>query len=712
MPGETAAPGTPSGKTGTPSAQAAGSAFSVTVNAVDTNWNVVSASDTVGITSSDANALLPTNAPLVAGTGTFSVTLKTSGSQTLTATDITDGTKGADTSGAISVSAGAFARLQLLVPGETAAPGTPSGKTGTPSAQAAGSAFSVTVNAVDTNWNVVSASDTVGITSSDANALLPTNAPLVAGTRTFSVTLKTSGSQTLTATDITDGTKGAATSGAISVNAGTFARLQLLVPGETAAPGTPGGKTGTPSAQAAGSVFSVTVNAVDTNWNLVSASDTVGITSSDANATLPSNAPLVAGTGTFSVTLKTSGNQTLTAADITDGSKGADTSGAIPVSAGTFARLQLLVPGETAAPGTPGGKTGTPSAQAAGSAFSVTVNAVDTNWNVVSASDTVGITSSDANALLPTNAPLVAGTRTFSVTLKTSGSQTLTATDITDGTKGAATSGAISVNAGTFARLQLLVPGETAAPGTPSGKTGTPSAQAAGSAFSVTVNAVDTNWNVVSASDTVGITSSDANALLPTNAPLVAGTRTFSVTLKTSGSQTLTATDITDGTKGAATSGAISVNAGTFARLQLLVPGETAAPGTPSGKTGTPSAQAAGSAFSVTVNAVDTNWNVVSASDTVGITSSDANALLPTNAPLVAGTRTFSVTLKTSGSQTLTATDITDGTKGADTSGRFRSVRGLLPACSCWCRARPPLRARPAVRPARLRPRRRAAPSR
>ena len=168
------------------------------------------------------------------------------------------------------------------------------------------------------------------------------------------------------------------------------------MPGETAAPGTPSGKTGTPSAQAAGSAFSVTVNAVDTNWNVVSASDTVGITSSDANATLPSNAPLVAGTGTFSVTLKTSGNQTLTATDITDGSKGADTSGAIPVSAGTFARLQLLVPGETAAPGTPSGKTGTPSAQAAGSAFSVTVNAVDTNWNVVSASDTVGITSSDA----------------------------------------------------------------------------------------------------------------------------------------------------------------------------------------------------------------------------------------------------------------------------------------------------------------------------
>ena len=41
------------------------------------------------------------------------------------------------TSAAFNVSATAFAKLQLLVPGETAAPGTATGKTGTPVAQAA-----------------------------------------------------------------------------------------------------------------------------------------------------------------------------------------------------------------------------------------------------------------------------------------------------------------------------------------------------------------------------------------------------------------------------------------------------------------------------------------------------------------------------------------------------------------------------------------------
>ena len=50
-------------------------------------------------------------------------------------------------------------------------------------------------------------------------------------------------------------------------------------------------------------------------------------------------------------------------------------------------------------------KTGTPISQAAGTAFSVTVNAVDANWNpVTNVTDTVAITSSDLNASLPVTA--------------------------------------------------------------------------------------------------------------------------------------------------------------------------------------------------------------------------------------------------------------------------------------------------------------------
>src|SRR5207302_6479955 len=134
----------------------------------------------------------------------------------------------------------------------------------------------------------------VAITSSDANAALPANAQLVGGSKSFNVTLKTAGSATVTASDVTHAAVSASTSPSIAVSPGAFAKLQLLAPGETAAPGSSTGKTGSPTAQTAGTSFNVTVNAVDANWNLVSsAGDTVGMTTSDSNASLPSNAALV-----------------------------------------------------------------------------------------------------------------------------------------------------------------------------------------------------------------------------------------------------------------------------------------------------------------------------------------------------------------------------------------------------------------------------------
>src|SRR5207247_1395025 len=212
-------------------------------------------------------------------------------------------------------------------------------------------------------------------------------------------------------------------------------RLQLQMPRVTAGRGTSGsglGKRGRASARSAGSSSTVTVNAVDANWNVVTSAptDTVGITSSGTNATLPANAALSSGTQQFSVTLNTVQTATVTASDITTPGKTPNTSPSITVTAGSFAKLQLLVPGETAAPGTASsgpGKTGSPNAQpAGGAAFTVTVNAVDAAWNVVTSAptDTVGITSTDLGAM-PGNQALASGTQTFSVTLRTAGSQTL-----------------------------------------------------------------------------------------------------------------------------------------------------------------------------------------------------------------------------------------------------------------------------------------------
>ena len=94
-----------------------------------------------------------------------SVTISNTGLFTITATKTASTETG--TSNAFTVSAGAVHEAAAPGAGETAAPGTASGKTGTPDYHLAGTPFTVTVNAVDTNWNVVSSTDTVGITSND-----------------------------------------------------------------------------------------------------------------------------------------------------------------------------------------------------------------------------------------------------------------------------------------------------------------------------------------------------------------------------------------------------------------------------------------------------------------------------------------------------------------------------------------------------------------
>lgn len=786
MPGETAAPGTPSGKTGTATAQTAGTALNVIVNGVDANWNVVPAASgssfTIHLASSDVNATVPADADLASGTHTFSVTFRTAGIATLTASDIDNGAIPSSTSPSVTVNPGSFSRLQVLAPGETAAPGTASGRTGTPSAQTAGTPFAVTVNAADANWNLISTNDTVAISSSDSNAVLPPNAPLVSGSGSFNVTLKAAGSSTVTATDATHAGISAGTSSSIAVSATAFVQLQILLPGESASPGSITGKTGSPSPLTAGIPVSATVNGVDQFWNVVtSASDTVSITCSDPAATLPSDAPLVNGTGSFNVTARTSGNQTITATNVSDGSKTAATdnvtvnpgpatqlvfaaqpsaaasagvafaqqpvvliadsfnnvrsndalvvsasinsgignllgstgitsingvatftnlacagagtntilfasgaltpvvSGSIVVSPGSFTRLLALLPGESIAPGTSTGRAGTASATA-GVVTAVRVNATDTWFNPVSSvTDTVSLSSSDTNAVLPANAALVNGTNTLNLTFKTAGTQTVTASDVTDGTKTNNTD-SVTVAPGPFAKLQLLVPGELAAPGTASGKTGAAANQVAAVAFNVTARGVDANWNVVSAASgtsfTIQITSSDPNAILPANADLISGTQTFSVTLRTAGTATLTATDVDDGTKTPSTSPLLAVNAGSFSQLLILLPGESTAPGTASGKTGAPSSRTAGVAFNVTVNAVDAAWNPRSTNDTVHLTSSDLNAVLPPDSALTNGSASLSVTFRTGGSRTVTAADISRSGIGTNTSSAATVVAG------------------------------------
>jgi hypothetical protein len=475
---------------------------------------------------------------------------------------------------------GAMSNLVVTLPNQTFTSGL--GLSGTPSVQTAGVSFNLTrLTATDRFLNIVTnytGTKTISYAGSGGMPAYTTEVAFTNGQSTTKLATILYKAETTTIT-VSDGTTTGPASSPLTVNRGGFAKLQVLLPGETAAPGTPTGKTGIPAAQTAGSFFPVSVRAVDENWNLVeSVTDTVGISLSDANASLPSSVTLSAGAATFSVALPTAGQQTVTVSNLTATAVPPDTSPSITVNPAAFQRLQLLLPGETAAPGTVGGKTGIPTGQTAGVAFTVTVHSVDTFWNVVPASDFVGITSSDANATLPDNSALFNGTQSFCVVLNTLGLATVTA-----GLLGAETandtSPEITVSAGSFTKLQLLVPGEVAVPGTPAGKTGTALPHGAGASFPVTVNAVDADWNLIHAvTDIVHFASSDGAAVLPADAALAGGTGSFNCTLGTAGSQTITVSDLTDGSKMAGTSAVIRVGIAAFSPATggELIPADTA----------------------------------------------------------------------------------------------------------------------------------------
>lgn len=107
----------------------------------------------------------------------------------------------------------------------------------------------------------------------------------------------------------------------------------------------------------------------------------------------------------------------------------------------------------------------------------------------------------------------------------------------------------------------------------------------------------------------------------------------------------------------------------TFTQLLVLLPGETNAPGTATGKSGTPTpvSLGAGGAEEVTVMAVDSHfYPVPGETDQIGLTASDSSADLPTAINMANGVAQFTdldpVYFNTEGTWTITATDQQAGT--------------------------------------------------
>jgi hypothetical protein len=77
----------------------------------------------------------------------------------------------------------------------------------------------------------------------------------------------------------------------------------------------------------------------------------------------------------------------------------------------------------------------------------------------------------------------------------------------------------------------------------------------------------------------------------------------------------------------------------------------------------------AGQLVNVTVNAVDSTWHIVNVSGHyIHMTTTDSTAITPNDAALSGGTMTGVIQFNSSGSWTVTASDVTDSTKTPNTS--------------------------------------------
>ncbi|HVI09217.1 MAG TPA: Ig-like domain-containing protein [Candidatus Binatia bacterium] len=266
-----------------------------------------------------------------------------------------------------------------------------------PSSATVGNSFSITVTAQNSDGSTETGyTGTVIFISTDPLAVLPANYTFTSadqGVHNFSVILNTTGSQLVSAIDSAYGGQS---------GTATVAVTQVTHFGVSA-----------PSSSQAGVPFNVTVTALDqNNQTVTSYTGTVHFSSSDSAATLPSDSALASGVGTFSVTLRTLGSQTVSVVDTAHN----NISGSASVldTPGPAVRFTVAAP----------------SPDTAGTPFNITVTAFDAFNNVATGySGLVHFSSSDLAAVLPPNSPLSAGVGTFPVTLNTAGNQSVTATD-------------------------------------------------------------------------------------------------------------------------------------------------------------------------------------------------------------------------------------------------------------------------------------------
>jgi hypothetical protein len=263
-----------------PANPTAGATITVTVTAYDAYGNVATGyNGTAHITSGDIQAVLPPDAALIEGVGTFQVTLETAATESITAVD----TSNSDVTGTesnLNVSPGL--PIDLVVTSSTNDP-------------IAGEPITVTATAYDAYGNIVTNLEdiTVYLSSSDGQAILPPGgSPIINGVATFNVTFGTVGSQSITAV----GSELSGTESNLDVSPAAATRFTVA-----------------PTVNRPGYY---TVTAFDGYGNLATHyAGTVQVSSTDPAAALPPDAMLIDGVGTFRVILETPGRHLILATD-------------------------------------------------------------------------------------------------------------------------------------------------------------------------------------------------------------------------------------------------------------------------------------------------------------------------------------------------------------------------------------------------------------
>ena len=576
----------------------------VTVVANDVYGNVATAyTGTVHFTSSDAAAQLPADVALVNGTATLNVRFLTVGVQTLTATDtVTPSITGTLSSNATAPIAASFS------------------VTGYP-ATTAGVTNNFTVRVIDTIGQTATGfTGTVYFTSSDIQAGLPASYTFTAadaGVHSFSATLKTAGSQSITVRDLSGTLIG--TQAGINVESAAFSRFSMSVPNGADSKGH--------ILVAAGDAISLTVRAVDVFGNSVASyAGTVAFSSTDPLANIPANYTYTsaeAGSHTFTVDLRTATpNSIVWSFTVTDVAN--------PAAQATITNFEVVNAVAASMIVT------APTRSEAGTEFVSKVTVRDAYGNTVNNYfGTVHFASSALNASLPADYSFDGadrGVHDFPISLNTSGIQVFSVVDTTDSL--VTGNASLTIDAGAAASVSIAAPATATA----------------GVAQTVNVSILDAYGNLATGyRGTVAFASNDAQAVLPAAYSFTnkdSGFHAFSATLRTVGSRTISIADSDSGLSSQAT---VNVTPSTAA-------GSFVVAGIPT--------TVAGTVQSFTVTVKDAFGNVATGyTGTVNFSSTDTQAGLPASYTFNAadaGSHTFSVTLKTAGTQSVTVRDATN----------------------------------------------------